>query len=101
MTTTKRPVTLEEHRTAGNIVTRYVATYVGKDGLRTLMTAAQGRHTHDTPESAQGWINAVTAPSTNHPDTLKSVYGEDPRFEVRPCECWAGHFDPVGVYFNE
>ena len=79
-------------------VTRYVATYMGKDGLRTLVSAAQGRYTYDTPEAAQRWIDLAIA--NNAPDTVASIWGPDPKFEVRACECWAGHFDPVGVYFD-
>ncbi len=81
-----------------NTVTRYVPTYVGKDGLRTLMTAQQGRHTFATAADAQSWIDAVT--QNNSKDTLHSLWGKRPRFAVRPCMCWAGHFDPVGVYFD-
>ncbi len=79
-------------------VTRYVPTYVNKDGMRTLMRPAQGRFTFGTVTEAQGWIVAVT--TVNTPDTLRQVWGDNPRFEVRPCECWPGHFDPKGVYFN-
>jgi 3-hydroxyisobutyrate dehydrogenase-like beta-hydroxyacid dehydrogenase len=81
-------------------VTRYVATYVNKDGMRTLMTAAQGQYTYATPEEAQAWLDAVFTTTTNSPATLESVWGKNPRCEVRPCDCWAGHFDPMGVYFD-
>lgn len=81
-------------------VVRYVATYVGQDGLRTLMTAAQGRNTYATPGEAQAWLDAVYAIGTNAPTTLASIWGENPQPEVRPVECWAGHFDPIGVYFD-
>lgn len=79
-------------------VIRYVATYVNRDGMRTLMNAAQGRHTYDTPEQAQAWINACR--QHNNADTLRSVYGPTDTYEVRPCECWPGHGDPKGVYFD-
>lgn len=82
-------------------VTRYVATYINRDGMRALMRPAQGRNTYATPEEAQAWIDAVFTSGNNSADTLRSVWGDDPRCEVRPCECYAGHFDPVGVYFND
>ncbi len=82
-------------------VVRYVPTYVNKDGMRTLMRPAQGQHTYATPTEAQAWLDAVYKPGTNSADTLKSVWGENPRVEIRPVECWAGHFDPIGVYFDE
>jgi hypothetical protein len=77
-------------------VTRYVVTHIGRNGLRTLAHAAQGRHTFETAQAAQEWIDAALA--VNSGDTLASLYGLP--LEVRPCECYAGHFDPVGVYFD-
>lgn len=79
-------------------VTRYVPTYINKDGERTLMRAAQGRNTFDTPEEAQRWIDAVTENNSN--ENIESVWGSNPRFEVRPCPCWPGHFDPKTVWFD-
>ncbi len=79
-------------------VTRYVATYVNRDGMRTLMRAAQGRDTFATAADAQAWIDAVTA--NNSADTIRQVWGANPHFAVRPCDCWPGHFDPKGVWFD-
>lgn len=79
-------------------VTRYVATYVNKDGMRTMMSAAQGRNTHATAAEAQAWMEAVTA--NNSADTIKQVWGDNPRFEVRPTACYPGHFDPMNVWFD-
>lgn len=79
-------------------VTRYVGTYVNKDGERTLMTPAQGRNTYATAEEAQAWVDAVT--KNNGSDTIKQVWGDNPRFEVRACPCYPGHFDPQTVWFD-
>ncbi len=79
-------------------VTRYVATYVNKDGERTLMGAAQGRNTYATAAEAREWIDAVT--KNNGADLIRSVWGDNPRFEVRPCPCYPGHFDPQTVWFD-
>ena len=78
-------------------VIRYVATYVHNHGMRTLMTSAQGRYTYATADEAQAWIDAVR--KNNDQDTLIALWGAD-TFEVRPCECWPGHFDPKGVWFE-
>jgi len=78
-------------------VTRYVGTYVNSNGERTLMSAAQGRHTYASAEEAQAWIDAVT--TNNSADTLRQVWGDNPQFEVRPCPCYPGHFDPQTVWF--
>ena len=64
------------------------------------MHAAQGRYTYATPEEAQAWIDAVYTNGNNSPETLRSIWGENPRGAVRPCTCWAGHFDPLGIYFD-
>jgi len=84
--------------TEGQSVVRYVGTYVNGDGMRTLMTPAQGRHTYATREEAQAWVDAVT--SNNSGSTIRDVWGDNPRFEVRPCPCWSGHFDPQNVWFD-
>lgn len=79
-------------------VTRYVPTYVNKEGMRTLMRNAQGRDTFQTAQEAQDWIAAVTA--NNNADTIKQIWGDNANFEVRPCLCWPGHFDPKSVWFD-
>lgn len=78
-------------------VVRFVATYM-KGADRTLMTAAQGRNTYATAAEAQAWIDAVT--TVNSADTIRQIWGDNPRFQVRACDCWPGHFDPKGVYFD-
>lgn len=80
-------------------VTRYVATYKPPQGSRTLMCAAQGRNTYATAAEAQAWLDAVT--SSNAKENLDQLFGTNPQFEVRPCQCWPGHFDPIGVWFGD
>jgi hypothetical protein len=79
-------------------VTRYVATYVNRDGMRTLMGAAQGRNTFATETEAQAWIDAVT--SNNSTDTVHQIWGSNPQFAVRSCPCYPGHFDPQTIWFD-
>jgi len=79
-------------------VIRYVATYVNSHGARTLMGAAQGRNTYKTAEEAQAWIDAVI--SNTSACTIRQIWGDNPRFEVRPCPCWPGNFDPQNVWFE-
>jgi len=79
-------------------VTRYVATYVNAHGERVLMRPAQGRNTFDGPMAAQEWLEAVT--QNNSRDTIRQIWGDDPQFEIRPCPCWPGHFDPQTRYFD-
>lgn len=79
-------------------VTRFVGTYINARGQRTLMTSSQGRFTFATEAAAQQWVDAVTA--NNSEDTRRKVWGENPRFEVRPCPCWPEHYDPQTVWFD-
>lgn len=76
-------------------VKRYVVTHMGKYG-RTLAMPQQGRYTYDTPEAAQHWIDEVLAQNTA--EHLVGLFGMP--LEVRECECYDGHLDPVGIYFD-
>ncbi len=82
---------------AGSVV-RYVPTYVNRDGMRTLICAAQGRNTWATYQEAAEYMAAIL--SNNSADQLRSLWGDNPRFEVRACDCWPNHFDPKGIYFD-
>lgn len=81
-------------------VTRYVITHIPDSGpmsgIRALTFAAQGRNTYATMTEA-----AIALEEYRGPDGLPRVLSptELLTLKVMPCECWAGHFDPVGVYF--
>lgn len=81
-------------------VTRYVLTYVNREGQRTLMLPAQGRRTFATAAEAQAYLSAILNTETNSAETLRSVWGDNPRCEVRPVECWPVHHDPKAVWFD-
>jgi len=77
-------------------VVRFVVTNVGRDGLRTLTFAAQGRETYATREEAEEAMRVFA------PQLREKVLGDRAdTLEVRECECWAGHHDPCGVYFDD
>lgn len=78
-------------------VQRFVITFIGKDGLRTLAFPQQGRYTRATREEAEAWLA-----NCRLPHSLPRVLTAEQlaTLEVRECECWAGHFDPCGVYFD-
>lgn len=77
-------------------VTRYVVTHAGNNGLRTLAHAAQGRFTFATREEAEKSLCDMM--QNNSRDSLEAVFTLP--LEVRPCECWPGHFDPKSIYFD-
>jgi hypothetical protein len=79
-------------------VTRYVPTYLDKDGTRVLMRAAEGSATFATREEAQAWLDAILAESSA--EQIHADWGVNPRFDVRPCRCSADGFDPQEIYFE-
>ena len=79
-------------------VIRYVLTYIGADGRRTMVEPMQGRYTFATKPEAQGSLDTLLA--ANSIDQISSIWGAAPRFEVRPVECWPGHFDPKTRWFD-
>jgi hypothetical protein len=81
-------------------VIRYVPTHINREGTRTLSVSAQGRYTFATDAEALRWIQDLRC---NNPSSrVAEIYGAQAlgTFEVRPCRCWAAHFDPVGIYFD-
>lgn len=82
-------------------VTRYVVTHVNREGMRTLSApASQGRFTYATHEEAETALGNITG--NNSANTLAQVFGPQAlgTFEVRPCPCYPGHFDPMNVWFD-
>jgi hypothetical protein len=85
-----------EHAT----IIRYVITHINKDGTRQLTSPQQGRYTHAAIGDAEMAKDSLLA--NNSEKLLAEVYGRQAigTFEVRPCKCHAGHFDPKGIYFD-
>lgn len=81
-------------------ITRFAITKMGKDGLRTLACANQGRNHFDTEEQAEAMLYAILRNPTNSLETLRHVYGDLSKMQVRPVECYE-HGDAVGVYFDD
>lgn len=79
-------------------VIRYVPTHINKEGYRTLILPQQGRYTFATQEEAQTWIDTMR--SSFDKETMEVAYCSPDTMEVRPCECWPGHFDPMRRYFD-
>lgn len=78
-------------------VTRYTLAAVKESGMRRLMLATQGRYTWATPEGALEYLKVIL--SNNTPAVILEHYGADPA--VVQVKCYADHFDPVGVWFEE
>ena len=78
-------------------VTRYTLAAVKESGLRTLAFPAQGRNTWATPEGAKERLEAIRA--SNKPAEIFDFFGAD--LAVVKVRCYANHFDPVGIYFEE
>ncbi len=80
-------------------VTRFVLTFVNENGTRQMMGPCQGRYTYTTAEEAEKELALIL--SNNNYETLVSHWGNPELFAVRACRCHAGHFDPVGIYFDD
>jgi len=87
--------TTTESMQAASVI-RYVVTHVNKDGMRTLVDKQQGQFTYATAALAQARLDAFTA--NNTPEQLAQYFGLP--LEVRPVECWPGHFDPKSIWFD-
>ena len=80
-----------------NHVIRYAIAGVRKNGLRTMTSPHQGRNTWATTEEAQNLLKAVR--ENNRPQDIADVLGDD--LAVVRVRCYPGHFDPMGIYFDE
>lgn len=75
---------------------RWVVTAQRPGEMRCLAQAMQGRYTYATREEAQAELDVVVA--NNSPRLLREIGWVG--LEVRECECYPGHFDPVGCWFD-
>lgn len=85
------------------MVIRYVISFMNNDGMRQMAYPCQGRHTLGSKEEAQELLKNFLDPTTNHEETLKSVFGKNcmGTFEVSAVACYDGHFDPMGCFIKE
>jgi hypothetical protein len=65
--------------------TRYSITFTNSQGLRVHYAGNQARNFFDTGAQAAQRLKDIHA--NNSQDTIKSIFGENPRFEVTPVEC--------------
>jgi hypothetical protein len=78
--------------------TRYAITHLGRDGLRKLTFANQGRnHYDDHAEAARRLAGFI---QNNPVETLRDIYGDQAigTFEVTPVECY-DHGDATRTVF--
>lgn len=91
-------------KTSTDTVVRYAVTHIHRNGGRMLTFPAQGRHTHETPWTAQQLIFDMERLGDEQGDAgrIESIYGAQAvgTFQVRAVACYPGHFDPKGIYFE-
>ena len=78
--------------------TRYAITHIGRDGLRVLTFANQGRNHYDDQADA---VRRLASFVQNNPvETLRDIYGDQAigTFEVTPVECY-DHGDATRTVF--
>lgn len=79
-------------------VTRYVLTCVWNPGEgRQLFEAMQGRFTFGGREAA----DARREEFLSNGSLQERFPHAAATLEVRPVQCWPGHFDPCGRYFDD
>lgn len=80
--------------------TMFNLSCLNADGDRVLVGAAQGRHMHETRESAEAYLAAFL--ENNSDERLASIFGRHAlgTFRVDAFECY-DHGDPIGRYVKE
>ena len=76
---------------------RFVPTYFSDTfKMRTLLLPMQGRYIYETKEEAQRCMDNLLPgmDSIHSPAEIKSL-------EVRPCQCYDRHFDPMNCWFED
>ncbi len=78
----------------------YQITYRTASGLRTMVTANQGRHMHETRGQAEEWMEKFLANNTI--EQLVQVFGKQSlgTFRVDSFDCY-DHGDAKGIYVDE
>lgn len=80
------------------MITKYTITFVDKTGLRVLALANHNPNFDNSSKQAENRLKAIKA--NNSTDTIKSVFGENPQFEVRPVEMWCEDGDAKRTVFE-
>jgi hypothetical protein len=91
---------LANRRAAERHVVRFVATHIGRDGMRTITGPTNGRYMQPTPGDAQRIVDLIQRQHSR--EKLVELFGAQvvDTFAVRAVACWPGHHDPIGVYFE-
>lgn len=66
---------------------KFALTFVDSQGLRVLAHANDGRNTWKTKKEGETYLNNML--KNNSKETLESIFGENPQFEVREVVCYS------------
>jgi len=103
----KRPAVVETPRVVAPrivpwpaTVTRFVVTFINRNGMRTILGPVQGRNTFATRSEAADWVAAIVGGNASY--RLAEIYGAQAvgSFEPRAVACYPGHHDPTTVWFD-
>lgn len=64
---------------------RYALTFINSEGVRILAHENNGRNTWLTKEEGEYWLSQLF--KTNPVERITSVFGENPKFEIRQVIC--------------
>ena len=76
----------------------WVPTFTNKDGLRVMAVHNNNNPSYPTKEECDNWLQAMLANTSA--ETIKSIWGENPRFESTLTELHTEQGDSVRTVFN-
>lgn len=80
------------------MIIKHAITYIDKTGLRVLAMPNQNRYFFNTTKQAEQRLKDIRTNTST--DTITSIFGEKPQFEVRPVEMWCKDGDAKRTIFN-
>jgi len=66
---------------------KFALTFINSEGLRVLAHQNDGRMTWKTKKEGEIHLNNMI--TNNSKDTIKSIFGENPKFEVKEVVCYS------------
>ena len=66
---------------------KFALTFINSEGLRVLVHQNDGRMTWKKKKEGDKYLESIL--KNNSEDTIKSIFGENPQFEVKEVVCYS------------
>ena len=66
---------------------KFALTFINSEGLRVLAHQNDGRMTWNTKKQGDKYLESML--KNNSEDTIKSIFGENPQFQVKEVVCYS------------